>query len=308
VTYSGGTLVYAWTNSAAASASPPAQVVGVAINSAGADSVSLTWTAVSPTPESYTVQYRVSGTTGWTTAPSVTIPDCTVTGLIAATSYDFVVLAVSGGGVGTPSAILTATTSAVLSPPGQVTALAIASVTSSNLALTWSAPTSGGAVASYTVQYRLSGTTPWLVAASGVTATACTASGLSPATSYDCEILALNQAGTGPASSVVTGSTAASTNSVTAITWDLVPSGTYVHGSGVIGVNAHISPSTAPVQFGFSTSTSVSPATWAAASYVNTDLWGAYVNTPSVAGTWYAWVEGTDGSLPTVYPTGFTVS
>ena len=40
---------------------------------------------------------------------------------------------------------------------------------------------------------------------------------------------------------------------------------------------------------------------------VNTDLWGAYVSTPAVAGTWYAWVEGTDGSRQTVYPPAFTV-
>ena len=43
-------------------------------------------------------------------------------------------------------------------------------------------------------------------------------------------------------------------------------------------------------------------------AYVNTDLWGAYVSTPASAGTWYAWVEGTDGSTPTVYPTPFTVT
>jgi hypothetical protein len=43
-------------------------------------------------------------------------------------------------------------------------------------------------------------------------------------------------------------------------------------------------------------------------SYVNTNLWGAYVNTPSAPGTWYGWVEGTDGSAPTAYPTGFSVT
>jgi hypothetical protein len=41
---------------------------------------------------------------------------------------------------------------------------------------------------------------------------------------------------------------------------------------------------------------------------VNTDLWGSYVSTPATAGTWYAWVEGTDGSHQTVYPTAFTVT
>jgi hypothetical protein len=41
---------------------------------------------------------------------------------------------------------------------------------------------------------------------------------------------------------------------------------------------------------------------------VNSSLWGAYVNTPSVSGTWYAWTEGTDGSMPTAFPTGFAVT
>ena len=41
---------------------------------------------------------------------------------------------------------------------------------------------------------------------------------------------------------------------------------------------------------------------------VNSDLWGQYVPTPSVPGTWYAWVEGSDGSAPTLYATPFTVT
>ena len=43
-------------------------------------------------------------------------------------------------------------------------------------------------------------------------------------------------------------------------------------------------------------------------AHVNTDLWGSYVSTPVTVGTWYAWVEGTDSSDPTVYPTPFTVT
>jgi hypothetical protein len=43
-------------------------------------------------------------------------------------------------------------------------------------------------------------------------------------------------------------------------------------------------------------------------AYVNTNLWGAYLNTPSVAGTWYIWVEGINGSEPTAYPTGLSVT
>jgi hypothetical protein len=90
----------------------------------------------------------------------------------------------------------------------------------------------------------------------------------------------------------------------------MVPSGPYTHGSGSIAVNAHINnpATTTAVQFGFSTSATVPPAAWTLANFVNTDLWGAYVSTPASAGTWYAWVEGTDGSKPTVYPTPFTVT
>jgi hypothetical protein len=95
---------------------------------------------------------------------------------------------------------------------------------------------------------------------------------------------------------------------VASITWNIVPSGTYTHGSGAIPVNAHVSPSTAAVQFGFSLSATTPPTGWTLANYVNTDLWGAYVNTPSTAGTYYAWAEGTDGSSPKVYSTGFTVT
>jgi len=40
---------------------------------------------------------------------------------------------------------------------------------------------------------------------------------------------------------------------------------------------------------------------------VNTDLWGQYIDTPSTAGTYYMWAEGTDGSAVTVYSTPFVV-
>jgi hypothetical protein len=132
--------------------------------------------------------------------------------------------------------------------------------------------------------------------------------GLLPTTSYDFEVLAANAAGTGAASSVTTASTASSNVAVTSITWNVVPSGSYAHGSGAIGVNVQVSPSNAPVELGFSTSETIPPQNWTAGSYVNSDLWGAYVDTPSSAGTWYAWAEGVNGSMPTVFPTGFVVT
>jgi len=307
-TYSGGTVVYAWTSGATASLTLPAQVTGVAVGAVTSSSVALSWAAVLPSPTSYTVQYRVSGTTAWSDSPSVTTTNYTVNGLLSATSYDFAVFAVNGAGAGTASATVTMATAGTLTSPGQVTGLIASNPTANSVSLAWSAPASGGTVSSYTVQYCVSGTTSWSTAVSGLSATSFTVAALVPATSYEFEVLAVNAVGTGPASAIATVSTVASGNSVTSITWVMVPSGSYTHGTGAIGVNAQISPSTAPVQFGFSTSLAVPPTTWTAGTFVNTNLWGAYVNTPSVGGTYYAWAEGTDGSSPTVYPTAFSVT
>jgi hypothetical protein len=88
----------------------------------------------------------------------------------------------------------------------------------------------------------------------------------------------------------------------------MVPTGSFSHGTGYIGVNAQVNPATAAIQFGFSTSAVSPPTAWTAAALVNSNLWGQYVATPASAGSWYAWAEGTDGSCPTVYATPFTVT
>ncbi len=197
---------------------------------------------------------------------------------------------------------------ASLIAPGQVSGLTASNQTASSISLGWSGPGSGGPVSSYTVQYRLTGTTAWSTFATGVTATTAMVTGLAAGSAYDFQVFALNGAGAGPASAVISASTAAPADTVISVTWNMVPSGSYAHGAGSIGVNAHIDPATAAVQFGFSTSDTVPPSEWVPATHVNTDLWGSYVSTPASPGTWYVWAQGMDGSKPTVYPTPFTVS
>ena len=211
-------------------------------------------------------------------------------------------LTYSGGNV-----IYAGVSSSVITAPGTVTGLTAAGATSSSMSVNWVAPATGGIPTSYTVQYRVTGVTAWSVASNAVIATSFVISGLNPATSYDFEVFGVNAGGTGSPSASVTAATLAAPGSVTSITWNVAPSGSYTHGGGNIGVNAHVSPSTSAVQFGFSTSATTPPTIRVAASYVNTDLWGAYVPIPATAGTWYAWCEGTDGSAPTVFPTAFAV-
>jgi hypothetical protein len=131
--------------------------------------------------------------------------------------------------------------------------------------------------------------------------------GLQAATGYDFAVIGVNAAGAGPASLTVVATTQAAAQSVSSIVWNLLPSGPYSHAVGTAGVNAHVSPGTAPIQFGFSLSASTPPTLWTAANFVNTDLWGAYVPTPVTAGNWYTWGSGLDGSAPTVAPNPFVV-
>jgi hypothetical protein len=313
LTYSAGTVVYASMPQAASTVpAAPGQVTLLAASGITATSVTLSWQQPSGggTPALYIVEYRPSGSTGWTVASAVvTGTSYVLSALLAGSSYDFEVAASNQGGTGTASQILTVSTTEATQPsaPDQVTGLAVAAVSNSSLGLSWSGQTGINSPTTYTMQYRISGTSGWSSSEPGISGTSTTVAGLQSATSYDFSVYGNNAAGAGAASLVVSASTTAAANAVSSITWNLVPSGPYAQGSGTIGVNVHVSPSSAAVQFGFSTSSTISATSWTAALHVNSDLWGAYAPTPATAGTWYAWAEGTDGSCPTVFSTPFVV-
>ena len=314
VTYSGGSVIYASISGGLTSGTVtvPGAVIGLVIAAVSSDAVAVAWVppASGGAVTNYTVQYLAGGSTVWVTASSSVVgTGYSISNLQASTTYDFVVFATNPAGTGPSSSIVTAiTTTSACVVPGQVTGLTVGSPTSSSLALTWSEPSVGTAPISFTINYRTTGLAPWSTYASNVSSTSVTVTGLSASAGYDFEVFASNTVGTGTPSVVVSQSTAVTGTSLTAVTWNVAPSGSFAHGRGSIGVNAQITPSSAPVQFGFSTSLTVPPGNWTQGTYVNTNLWGAYVSTPATAGTWYAWVEGVDGSLPTIYATPFAVT
>ena len=312
VTYSGGTVTYASiSGTAGGNVLLPGQVGNVSSSGAGTTFITVSWQApqTGPTPAGYIPLSRVSGTSVWTTWPEVASTTFQATGLTPSTSYDFAIQAAAASGTGPASTILTVTTAAGSqgAVPPQVIGLAATVISRNAVRLAWTSQTGAGAATGFTVQYRISGTSSWTTSVSGVTGNGTTVSGLQTATSYDFLVYGSNSAGAGPASAIVTTITPAAPNSVTSITWNMLPSGTYAKGSGSIGVNANVSPPTSAVQFGFSLSPTMPPSTWTQALFVNSNLWGAYLPAPATAGTWYAWAEGLDGSAPTVSSTSFTV-
>ncbi|MFL5253908.1 MAG: fibronectin type III domain-containing protein [Rhodopila sp.] len=311
VSYSAGTIAFA-SIAAAAAAAVPGQAVNLTSSLATPTTIAISWQAPSSgaSPTSYAIRYKQSGTTSWTDGATVTgATTGTLSGLLPTTSYDITVQAINAAGVGLPSAILTVTTSAATgsTPPPQVTGLSATPTSSSAVQLTWSAQTGASAATSFTVQYRATGSLTWSGSMAAISGPSATVSGLQAATSYDFSVFGVNASGAGIASSVVTATTQSAQPSVTSITWNMLPSGPYTKSAGAIGVNAFIQPATSPIRFGFSQATTTQPTSWVEASHVNNNLWGAYVPTPTTAGSWYVWAEGLDGSAPTVYATSFLV-
>ena len=214
----------------------------------------------------------------------------------------------SGGTIAFAVMPALASVTAMQGLPPQVTGLTVTPTTSSMMQLSWLGQSGTNAATSYTIQYRVTGSSGWTSVITGMAGTSSSITGLQAATSYDFVVIGINSVGAGAAAPTVTAVTAAAATAVSSVTWNLVPSGTYPQGSGAtIGVNAQVSPANSAIQFGFSLSSTTPPSSWTAGLHVNTNLWGAYPPTPPSTGTWYAWAEGLDGSAPTVYPTPFLV-
>lgn len=117
-------------------------------------SATLNWNTIS-TATSYAIQYRVVGTTTWSTTTS-TSNSKSISGLTASTNYEWQVqsnCASSVSGFSVSNNFITAGTSC--SAP---TSLSTSSTSSSSTLLSWNA--SGGAI-SYNIQFRKTGTTTW---------------------------------------------------------------------------------------------------------------------------------------------------
>jgi len=176
--------------------------------------VSLSWTVPASdggsTITDYIVEHSVDGVT-WTVFSDgiSTATSTTVTGLVNDSLYYFRVSALTVNGQGL-SSITTSTPSAVA--PSQVTGLSATAASSTQIDLSWSAPSNGGsAITGYKIEREspVSGGWSTIVATTGTTATTYSNTSLVTNTQYNYRVSAINLIGTGTASAASNATTAA---------------------------------------------------------------------------------------------------
>ena len=198
------------------SAVPPAPT-GLAVTATTSGSVSLSWTAPTPpancTVSSYVLDDGTASPPTKVSASGATGTTYTVTGLAASTTYYFSVAAVDAYGTSAASAIISDKTSAAscTAVTPAPTGLAVTATTSSSVSLSWTAPTppANCTASSYVVDDGTA-SPPTVVAASGVTGTTYTVSGLAASTTYYFSVAAVDADGTSPASAIISDKTSAS--------------------------------------------------------------------------------------------------
>ena len=175
-------------------------------------SATLNWSAVSGAL-SYNIQYRKTGTATWTSATAST-NSLAVASLVAATTYEFQIQMVCSSGT---SAFTASTNFTTLSPCSTPVNLVASQITGTSALLSWGA-VSGAS--SYNIQHRVTGTTSWTTTSS--TSASATILGLTPSTSYDCQVQTVCSGGSSSFSSTLSFTTNSNTSSCDSTLWNHV--------------------------------------------------------------------------------------
>ena len=202
-----GTTVSAYSNVAQV-ATLPAAPSSPRVTVMSFSQIKITWSNVAG-ETGYRIERSPTGTSGWTldgTVPADTLLYYS-NNLAPATKYYYRVFAVNASGSSAASSVVSGTTSAAPIPaaPGNPAATVLSS---SQIRVTWSDVVGE---ASYRIERSPTGTSGWAqVGTVSLDTLEFTDTGLTAATKYFYRVLAVNPAGTSPASSVVSGITSMS--------------------------------------------------------------------------------------------------
>ncbi|HEV2192907.1 MAG TPA: spherulation-specific family 4 protein, partial [Nitrosopumilaceae archaeon] len=198
----------------------PQSSTGLTATALSSSQINLSWTAPANNGGSAITGYKIERSTNagstWstitnTTATAITYSD---TGLVASTAYSYRVSAINSVGTSSPSNTASATTQSTTAPQPP-TGLTATAVSSSQINLSWTAPTNNGgsAITGYKIERSTDAGTIWSTIAN-TTTTAITYSntGLAHSITYTYKVSAINSVGTGSPS-----------NTASATTFNIVP-------------------------------------------------------------------------------------
>ena len=159
------------------------------------DSLTVSWTDVTGAT-SYSVRYRVSGSNASWSSTSTSSTSITINSLSPSTTYEFQIQASNTAGNSGWSSSGTGSTNAEPAPvPGSVTNLSTSNVSWDSFSISWSAPTSGGVLTGYHVQYKRSTDTTYTNVSDTTPPSPVT--GLDTSTTYNVRVRAYNSGGNG---------------------------------------------------------------------------------------------------------------
>jgi hypothetical protein len=190
----------------------PGSPTGLGATAVSPTQVNLSWTAPSNNGGSPITGYKIevkSGSGSYSNLVSNTGNTATTyshTGLTTGTTYTYRVSAINSIGTSSASSETSATptSSSSSSVPSAPTGLVATASSATQVNLSWSAPSSNGgyAITGYKIEYKIgSGAFSNLVSNTGTTSTSYSHTGLSSGTTYVYRVSAINQIGTGAASS-----------------------------------------------------------------------------------------------------------
>lgn len=165
---------------ASSCASAPTGLASSAITSTGA---TVSWTAITGAT-SYNLQYKTSAATTWTTVTGITTNSKALTGLVAATTYNYQVQAVCSATSSSPYSTASSFTTAAAPCSTAPTGLASSAITSTGATVSW---TAAAGATSYNLQYKTAAATTWTTV-TGITTNSKALTGLVAATTYNYQV------------------------------------------------------------------------------------------------------------------------
>jgi len=205
--------VKAYSSGSTGSTTVPSPPTGLAATTVSSSQINLSWTAPTNNGGATITGYKIerstdSGST-WSSLVANTGSASTKysdTGLTQSTSYAYRVSAINSAGASAPSNVSSATTPNNITAPSPPTGLTTTTVSSSQINLSWTTPSSNGgsAITGYDVDRSTNNGNSWSTVTSntGSTTTAYNDTGLSPSTTYTYRVSAINSAGTGSPSNI----------------------------------------------------------------------------------------------------------